>query len=137
MDRDQQSDFYASLNRHLGEEAAAKQLDGRGRVLWLSERLEDYVDRLHGFSVARSMDIASLVSSDLLRAVDAGVAVLDEHLPAAGAPEQAQTAWRAFKASLDDLRRNPNSGHVEALRTACERFRTAFVTSEREPGLST
>ena len=137
MDRDRHSDFHASLNRHLREADVAKQLDGRGRVLWLSERLEDYVARLHGFGVARSMDIGALVSSDLARAVEAGVAVLDEHLPAARAPEAAQSAWRAFKAALNELRRNPNLGNVEALQTACERFRTELVASEREPGLST
>ena len=136
MDRDRQHELYASLNRHLREETAAQQLDGRGRVLWLSERLVDYVDRLHGFSVTRPLDTASLVSSDLVRAVDAGVAVLDEHLPSVGAPEQAQAAWRAFKAVLSDLRRNPNPGQVEALRTACEQLRTVLLTSEWAPGFS-
>lgn len=136
MDRDRQSDLYASLNRHLKDADITRQLDGRGRVLWLSERLEDYVARLHGFGVARSTAIGALVSSDLARAVDAGVAVLDEHLAAEEAPQGAQRAWRAFKTALNELQRDPNLGNVEALQSAYERFRTELAAAGQEPRLT-
>jgi hypothetical protein len=130
MNLDRTDELRGLLREHLRNESVAKQLDDHGRVLWLSERLEDYVDRLQGFSVALPANVAAVAASDFTRAVVAGVSVLDEYLTATDTPSHVNAAWLAFKATLSDLTRDPDLRHVEALRIASQRFRTVLATAD-------
>jgi hypothetical protein len=133
MHLDRTDELRGLLREHLNEESVAKKLDDYGRVLWLSERLEDYVDRLQGFSVALPANVAAVASSDFARAVVAGVSVLDEYLVVRATPAHVNSAWLELKVALSDLTRNPDLRHVEALHSASQQFRTVLLTADWPP----
>lgn len=126
MDTTTREKMRDSLERALESESRGKEWDARDRVLWLSEQLEEYVERWIGFCELPSLPMSSLLVSDLFGAVEIGAEVLGAYLREYAATKDVQAAYGDFGAALRRVRVATRNAEAQALKEQMTVLRVAL-----------
>ena len=94
----------ASLHDMLEDETVRRGLDPRGRLVWLGEQLEHYVERWLGFAALPGVSPSAVLTGDLFAMVEAGVGAVAEELSVVVAAPEAPAGWQRFRAELAAVR---------------------------------
>ena len=124
MDAARRRELEASLRRELGRHAAEDGLDSAGRVVWLLEQLENYVERWIGLGSAAAEGLAP-ASNDLFGMIEIGTAVTSEALQALGL-EATAASWRKFLIILAEMRTGNSMLDPRALAQSLALVRSAL-----------
>jgi hypothetical protein len=95
-------DLQASLRRELSRQTQERGLGPPGRVVWLIDQLEHYVERWVGLRQTTSQPFAPL-GDDLFLMVEVGAEAVSEELRAVESPAAAER-WQGFLAELAVVR---------------------------------
>lgn len=100
-------ELRASLQRELDRQAAEGGLSSTGRVVWLLDQMENYVERWLGLCAASAQTIAPPVD-ELFRMIEVGADVTSAQLQFVESPSIAEK-WRDFLAVLAAVRVGRNT----------------------------
>ncbi len=100
-------ELQASLQRELDRQAVERGLSSAGRVGWLLDQIENYVERWLGLRAALAQT-TSPPSDDLFRMIEIGAAVASAELQAVESPAIGQR-WHEFLAVLACVRAGSNT----------------------------
>src|SRR5580700_3893216 len=102
MDPARRLELQTSLEGELDRHASARALSPAGRVVWLVDQLENYVERWLGLRAAAAQAIAPR-SDDLFAMIEIGAEVTSGEVRAVEATPIAGS-WRAFLTVLAEVR---------------------------------
>lgn len=114
-----------SLRQQLAEEAVRKSFGPKDRVLWLSNRTGEYLDRWLGFCAASEARMPDLVNSVLFAAVEIGAELLDSELYAAAPHSTALASCRRFRDALAALHQGGQREDAATLNTLLSECRAS------------
>jgi hypothetical protein len=117
----------ASLRNMLEDETVRRGLDQRGRLEWLSEQLEHYVERWLGFAAVPAVPESALMKGDLFAMVEAGAGAVAEELSAVVGATDTMTGWRRFLAELAAVSKRGDLSEPQRLRSALAEARAGFA----------
>lgn len=125
MDNQRRIDLRESLERALQSETQQRDLDVRGRIVWLAEQMDEYIERWLGFCAVRSLPMPSLVQSDLFGAIEIGAEVLGTAIGNSDVVPNARSAWNIFLATLVEVSNTSNKLQAQRLKETFRVFRIA------------
>ena len=89
--------------------------DQHRRLLWLSNHLVEYVDRLQGFSRLPSVEMDALMQSDFLVMVEIAASRLEQEVSPSPHLALPRARYASVAEALQTLRREPHPRLVEVL----------------------
>ena len=101
MNAARQQELEASLQRELNVRTEERKLDSAGRVAWLVDQVENYVQRWLGMSAVSPT--RAPVDDELFRMIEIGAGVVSAELQGLQSFDIADS-WRAFLAELASVR---------------------------------
>lgn len=115
--------------RELERESAQNDSGAAGRVRWLSNQLEQYLERWLGFCAISDAPMSSLVDSVAFGAVEIAADVLTPELRNAEVPVTVDDAWQAFLTSLRRVRDEADRQQAQGLRAPFAAFRETLLAA--------
>jgi hypothetical protein len=97
-------ELWSSLEGRLEQYLPRATSPVSARIRWLSEQLENYVERWLGFAALPQATMPGLLKGDLFAAVEIGAAVLDEEIRLLPGHAETQVRWTDFQRALASLR---------------------------------
>lgn len=122
MSPDRQQQLRASLEDRLEQQHPRATASTLARVRWLSEQLENYVERWLGFAALPDADLPSLVAGNLFGVVDVGAATLDAEIKALPAHTAIVERWTKLRHELQSIPQAKSKPNAEALRSTLRDF---------------
>jgi hypothetical protein len=124
------NELRASLQQQLAEETERRRLRPEGRIAWLGERLEEYVDRWLGFVAITRDPMPLAVDHVLFSIIEIGAEAAEAEMRSIEPAPAIREAWRAFEAELERVQRSTKRDDAERLKPALAEWQRR-VTSER------
>jgi hypothetical protein len=115
-------ELRASLEERLEKQFPRATASPADRVRWLSEQLENYVERWLGFAVLPGATLRSLLAGDLFGSVEVGSSALDQEIRALPEAARARGQWIPLRTALENIRRSTTLPAPESLRTLLRDF---------------
>ena len=100
-------ELQASLQRELDLQTVERGLSSTGRVVWLLDQMENYLERWVGLRAASAQTIAP-PTDDLFRMIEVGADVTAAELQVVESPAIAES-WHEFLAVLAAVRAGRNT----------------------------
>ena len=126
MNAARQHELKASLQRELNRQAQERNLSSTGRIVWLVDQVENYVERWLGMRVAIPSTTLPL-DDELFGMIEIGAKAVSAELQSLEAPAVGHS-WRAFLAALAAVRVD-NAPAPERLKKELVAVRSALTAS--------
>ena len=117
-------ELQVSLQRELDRHAVERGLSSTGRVVWLLDQMENYVERWLGLRAASAQTIAPPID-DLFRMIEVGADVTSAELQVVESPAIAER-WHEFLAVLAAVRAGRNTVEPQRLAESLAVVRSEF-----------
>lgn len=111
----------SSFQTELESEALRNGWDASERVRWILDHLDEYIERLLGFTALR-INLRSLIESDLFTVVDVATEALEQEFSQSAGPH-APHHVRSVRDAVEALRKQSLPEQATALKTAVAELR--------------
>jgi hypothetical protein len=98
----------------LDTDARKNAWDAKGRVLWIMDHLDEYIERWLGFASLR-ISPQALIQSDLFTVVDVAIEVLEQEFEGNGASFE-ERHLRKIREAVEALRKHGNAEYAVAIK---------------------
>jgi hypothetical protein len=122
-------ELQASLQCELDRHAAKRDLNSTGRVAWLLDQLENYVERWLGLRAIAAQAVTP-PSDDLFGMIEIGAGVTSRELQAVEAAPISES-WRAFLTILAEVRTGRSRIEPRRLAESLAVVRSEFLSRIR------
>ena|SRR5919108_823408 len=119
-------ELRSSLHSQLEAYAARNRDRPNARLHWLSEQLENYVERWLAFRAAITVGSRSPPQDDLFDVIELATEMLTVEMRQLPSTSQGAQRWQRFLEVLSRVRTGSNDSAAEQLRTTVEEVRAAL-----------
>lgn len=123
MNSSRRVELQASLQHELNRQSRQHNLSRTGRVVWLLDQVENYVERWAGRGTKPKT--AGSVSDDLFHMIEIGVEAVSTELHRLGPPVIAES-WNNFVEELSNVRAGNERIEAKQLANLLAAFRSEF-----------
>lgn len=125
MDPTRRLTLRSALEQELAETTNREGFNSLERIRWLSEHLEEYIERMVGFCALPDLTWQTLIASDGFAVIEVGADAITRELQNTKVSPRFHSAWQSFGRCLLNFRTSGNKQQVHELYDAARQVRSA------------